>query len=446
MDLFKYLMSKKGNNITINDDLFSYLLGKAHGGGNIKTLSGTTIYIPDAKKLVSFMMTKESTQATSILPSGYTQVDYIESSGTQYIDTGVKLQPDLFFDITLQHDNLGGMYGRYTNNNRVISQVYTDVVNKLSFQYGNSSTSMNYILQNNLYDKYNIKVKDYKMYLNEVQVAENSNAILVNSEDDFYLFRQSSIYGKGKIFYAKLYVGNTLVRDFIPCYRNSDNEVGLYDLVNDVFYANQGTDDFTYGKVVTIPNPDYPQEINVVTGDVNVSITNGVDTNVYTVPLGNNELAGIGDYKDELLVDKTGHVWLNKKTRKISLAIADMNNNENYPGWINVPNLRDDFPNVPGASLANYADYLSNIERSTNTGIKINTAYNNSILYLQKELFDNRTQTDWKTEFPDLIFEVIYNLPTPELIDLNTTVNIKLFKGANTVTNSEDGYMTIQYY
>ena len=200
----------------MHGDLFSYLLGKNNQHG-------------------------------SILPDGYTQVDYIESSGTQYIDTTVKLQPDLFFDITLQHDNLGGMYGRYTNNNRVISQVYTDISNKLSFQYGNSSTSMNYILQNNLYDKYNIKVKDYKMYLNEVQVAENSNAILENSEDDFYLFRQSAIYGKGKIFYAKLYIGNTLVRDFIPCYRNSDNEIGLYDLVTNEFYTNQGTGDFIYG-------------------------------------------------------------------------------------------------------------------------------------------------------------------------------------------------------
>ena len=58
---------------------------------------------------------------------------------------------------------------------------------------------------------------------------------------------------------------NTLERNFIPCYRNSDNVVGLYDLVNNVFYTNQGTGSFTYGSVINIPNPDYPQPINNLT-------------------------------------------------------------------------------------------------------------------------------------------------------------------------------------
>lgn len=41
---------------------------------------------------------------------------------------------------------------------------------------------------------------------------------------------------------------NELVRDFIPCYRKSDGVIGLYDLVNDVFYTNLGTGQFTKGK------------------------------------------------------------------------------------------------------------------------------------------------------------------------------------------------------
>ena len=60
MDLFTYLMAKNGNNTSVHGDLFSYLLGK--GQSQTYTVSGTTIYIPDAKKLVSFMMTKESSQ------------------------------------------------------------------------------------------------------------------------------------------------------------------------------------------------------------------------------------------------------------------------------------------------------------------------------------------------------------------------------------------------
>lgn len=51
----------------------------------------------------------------------------------------------------------------------------------------------------------------------------------------------------GKIKEVKITNGTNVIRNFIPCYRKSDNEVGLYDLVNDVFYTNQGTGSFTYG-------------------------------------------------------------------------------------------------------------------------------------------------------------------------------------------------------
>lgn len=40
------------------------------------------------------------------------------------------------------------------------------------------------------------------------------------------------------------------VRNFVPCYRKSDNVVGLYDIVNGVFYTNAGTGTFYAGEVV----------------------------------------------------------------------------------------------------------------------------------------------------------------------------------------------------
>ena len=41
---------------------------------------------------------------------------------------------------------------------------------------------------------------------------------------------------------------------------------------------------------------------------------------------------------------------------------------------------------------------------------------------------------------------VYYILATENLIDLNYTVDIKLFKGDNAITNSEDAYMIHKYY
>ena len=52
----------------------------------------------------------------------------------------------------------------------------------------------------------------------------------------------------GKIYYCQIFTYNTVVRNFIPCYRESDNKPGLYDLVNNEFYTNQGTGDFDKGN------------------------------------------------------------------------------------------------------------------------------------------------------------------------------------------------------
>ena len=50
------------------------------------------------------------------------------------------------------------------------------------------------------------------------------------------------------IYSAKILDGSNEIRNFVPCYRKSDNKAGLYDLVNNEFYTNQGTGDFITGN------------------------------------------------------------------------------------------------------------------------------------------------------------------------------------------------------
>ena len=54
-----------------------------------------------------------------------------------------------------------------------------------------------------------------------------------------------------KLYYFKIWDGETLVRDMIPCYRKTDNVAWLYDLVEWIFYTNQGTGDF----IISSPTP-----------------------------------------------------------------------------------------------------------------------------------------------------------------------------------------------
>lgn len=53
-----------------------------------------------------------------------------------------------------------------------------------------------------------------------------------------------------KVYSYEMYFDGELIRDLVPCYRKSDNVVGLYDMANDYFYTPTGGA-FTKGADVT---------------------------------------------------------------------------------------------------------------------------------------------------------------------------------------------------
>lgn len=66
------------------------------------------------------------------------------------------------------------------------------------------------------------------------------------------------------------------------------------------------------------PNPQFPQPIQVVTGTQTVSITDGTNTQNFTVDLGSIELCKIGTYQDYIY--KSGDDWyIHKATNKVVL-------------------------------------------------------------------------------------------------------------------------------
>ena len=275
-------LNKFGSNITESDTFRSYAnkisdiydkLPKAE-----KTTSSDTLLNAQNGLVDDFKMYGNSKQGK--LPDGYTQVDYIESSGTQYIDTGVNADINLDIKIDMQYTNInasnndtnfgaiyhdGSIYRRYhtvKNQGKFSWYVLSNVNNIISFD----------ILRHTTY----IKASERKMIFDEVEYTL-SEITQTNPNINFWLFGRNSnnssliFYNSSKLYSCQMYYNNVLVRDFIPCYRNSDNEVGLYDLVNDVFYTNQGTGVFSYGSVA--PTPDAPVDIRVVTGTQTINIT-----------------------------------------------------------------------------------------------------------------------------------------------------------------------------
>lgn len=207
------------------------------------------------------------------LPIEYQEVEYIESTGTQYIDTGIPLNQyrkcEMEFSPTLigtTVDEKSCIDGGRNNSSQVDvnnSLFIYGGTKKLCLAYGNSSQRIDSIgLELNL--KYIIK---YELLANSCSLTINGNeyntetgvTLITNSNNVFLFGKSNSASGQEpytnlvsmRLYNAKYYNDNDiLIRNFIPCYRKSDNKVGLYDLVNNQFYTNTGTGVFLMGEAV----------------------------------------------------------------------------------------------------------------------------------------------------------------------------------------------------
>lgn len=197
----------------------------------------------------------------SRLPGGYQEVEYIESTGTQYIDTDFYPNQNTNFDtdINFISANEGTAIPLFACRKSFSEHPYYGVWISASkvpiYIYGgsNDTSSKGIILSNNI--RTNIKNNRNKLYFNNIET--NSVPLQIfQSMYNLFLFglnNNGSHDGRNlrmKMYYFKLYDNDILIRNFIPCYRKSDNKVGMYDLAEDKFYTNQGTGEFLKGADV----------------------------------------------------------------------------------------------------------------------------------------------------------------------------------------------------
>jgi len=81
----------------------------------------------------------------------------------------------------------------------------------------------------------------------EIKTADNiSNMILLGScssvTNNVVSFNRYDV----RVYGVKIYEGNTLIMDLIPCYNKNTLVYGLYDIVGDKFYGSSSGVDFIY--------------------------------------------------------------------------------------------------------------------------------------------------------------------------------------------------------
>ena len=93
---------------------------------------------------------------------------------------------------------------------------------------------------------YTVTLENYKLTVvgngyNRSQTGTTQTSSVVN-QFHWYLFKNITITGDcAKVYYIKIWNGNTLVGDFIPVRRNSDNVITMYNKVTNTFCDVLGT-------------------------------------------------------------------------------------------------------------------------------------------------------------------------------------------------------------
>ena len=191
---------------------------------------------------------------TSRLPVGYTEVQYIQNTSRSYIDTGFKPNQDTRIVCKMQCVT-STQYGRYIgcggySNINAIQFDYESYYNgTLHISWG---TNAGWSTYSNCVGDYEIHEYDWdKNYFyrdkgetNQFSASTTYAAFQCTDNLGIFTFIQngspsaqySTEYLFGKMYSFQIYDNGTLIRDLVPCKRDSDNLVGAYDIVNNVFY------------------------------------------------------------------------------------------------------------------------------------------------------------------------------------------------------------------
>ena len=171
----------------------------------------------------------------------YKRLDYIESSGTQYIDTEYvfKTKPKIVGDIMITSGGDLDIMGNVESKPGCFIIGFPG--STLYYRYSSSSrTDISTGLQINNW--YNFEFSN-KVIVDGIEKGSVDSYDFSNNTQSFLIGRGRN-FGSARFKEIKMYDGDELVRDLIPCSRDSDNKSGMFDIINKKFYFSATNADF----------------------------------------------------------------------------------------------------------------------------------------------------------------------------------------------------------
>lgn len=200
------------------------------------------------------------------LPSGYTRLNYIEATGTQYIDTDYYVgnkktriiagfekksplyQAGVLFACCSPQDNqafLNPYYGVGTSNDQRLA-IYASGRGLLALIPSKQNVLVHFDCTidipnqtSSIYIEQGSDILKIDTYTSTIYI--NTLAIFAQHLGTSYNAKVSAI-----LRYFFIYENDVLVRNYITALRDYDSKPGLYDVVANEFKTNAGTGEFQY--------------------------------------------------------------------------------------------------------------------------------------------------------------------------------------------------------
>lgn len=224
-----------------------------------------------------------------VVPDGYTQFEYIESTGTQIINTNYKVSSNTKVEFKIAclenqpqtYPTLFGVQETASGGNRF------GINNSWAAKTGNTAFGPNANLFNVAREgslENGVFILDGTMYTSTESFTPLDIPMYLFSTNDLENQpTRAALNSASRFYYFKIYEGDTLVKHFVPAKRKSDNVLGMYDAINNTFYTNAGTGSFIAGTET--PSIIYGHFISPIKsyGTWAVTATNGEKTKTQDV-------------------------------------------------------------------------------------------------------------------------------------------------------------------
>ena len=255
MRIIKYNRGKKADNTnstTIPEQLTMQISSLSNKLDSYFTLNEDGVLVSNYDIASTGQITSEFAEASVKIYDA--EVEYLESTGTQYINTGISQNSNYIIEVEVMASAYGveGLVGaRVSRISYDHSLVFPTDAQQLRYSLGNQKIFANFTLN----EWHTVITNGSVWYIDDVQQTNVNYTTPFNNDNlTYYLFAintngtVSNYNSSVKVRRCKIRNGDTVLVDLIPV---RVGQVGqMYDQISKRLFGNSGTGNFVFGNDV----------------------------------------------------------------------------------------------------------------------------------------------------------------------------------------------------